>query len=88
MIGRIALYGLFIALVAAAVWWKDDARIPGPKNLLAAALLLPLFAWVIWLRRDWAPDQAQRRAEGVEGRGGATPERSASSEITDAAGRP
>ena len=86
MKGKIALYGLFLALVAAGVWWSEGARTPEPRNLVAALLLLPLFAFVLWLKIDWAPEQARRRQQAKEG--GATTKRSASDEITDAAERP
>ncbi len=86
MKGKIALYALFLALVAAAVWLSEGARTPEPRNLVAALLLLPLFAFVLWLKIDWAPEQARRRQQAKEG--GATTKRSASDEITDAAERP
>ncbi|WP_426265994.1 hypothetical protein [Sphingomonas sp. LHG3443-2] len=86
MKGKVALYALFLALVAAGVWWWEGSRTPQPRNLVAALLLLPLFAFVLWLKIDWAPEQASRRQLAKEG--GATTKRSASDEITDAAERP
>ena len=85
---KIVLYGLIIGLVAAAVWWKEGARPPETRNLIAALILLPLFAWVVWLRRDWAPEQARRRKEEKVRKGGAASGRSASTHVTDAAERP
>ena len=53
---KVALYALFIAAVAAAVWWKEGAPTPETGNLVAALLLLPLFAVAIWLKRDRLAD--------------------------------
>ncbi|GAA3997799.1 hypothetical protein [Sphingomonas humi] len=88
MIRRTLIYGAFIALVAAAVWWWEGARTPEPRNLVAALVLLPVFAWLIWLRRQWAPEQARRREAERSKRGGAAPGHGASDIVTDEAERP
>ena len=59
---RMLCYAAFIAAVAAVtVWWDGDAI--DPARAAGAALLVPVFAFVIWLRWDWAPAEGRKRRE-------------------------
>lgn len=62
MLKRVALYAGLIAAIALLALPRGG-NVAEPGRILTALLLIPLFAWLIWLRWDWAPRARRKRRE-------------------------
>ena len=88
MKGKVAFNAVVITGVAAVTWWANGAPVPEKGTLIAVLLLVPLFAWLIWLRWDWAPAEYQRRQAEKRKREASLTRSTPPHDSTDAAERP
>ena len=64
-----AKYLLLIAVIAAAFLYFGGAENVTPGRIVLGSISAILFAYLMWLRWDWAPAQGRRRRAEREKRG-------------------
>ena len=68
MIGKIVLNALFIILCALLLmaYRRIGFSDLEPQNIVIGLLLIPIFAGMMWLRWDWAPENRRRQRDADE----------------------